>query len=134
MRKTLAGLIIATSLVSMAACSSTATPSPTGSATSTAPEDVRTSATAVAVGLKAINALSAKIATSSATQGKILSKGIEPIWVKIEGTVKANDPDAYLAFEDAFAKLESGDTTQAAAGAATVASTTTAYLAKYPAA
>jgi hypothetical protein len=46
--------------------------------------------------------------------------------------VKANDPDAYIAIEDAMAQLESGDVAKAAAGAAAIATAVSAYVAAFP--
>ena len=50
--------------------------------------------------------------------------------------MKANDPDAYITFEDSFAAARQGGRQwrrrQGATGRTTVATTVTAYLEKYP--
>ena len=136
------GLVAASAMVALVGCSSgtstssstsatasdTSSPSPTG----TAPEDLRTSAAAVATGMNAINALAAQIAAAPAAQGKTLSEGIEPLWMPIEGTVQANSQATYDAYEGAFTLLESGDVTKAQVGAKAVNVATKAYLLKYP--
>src|SRR5262249_36993935 len=114
--------LVVAACVALAGCASgqsggdSPTPSPSASsmssatdATSGAPEDQRTSAAAVAAGLRNIQVIAGQIArTAASDKGKAmeLSAQIEPRWQPIEGTVKANDQDAYLAFEDAFALLE----------------------------
>ena len=99
--------------------------SSSGSETSTtvAPEDLRASDADVAAGLAEIKATSAQIATTveaDAEQAGKLNDTIEPAWQPIEGTIKANDPDAYITFEDNFAALgdavDSGDADSGATG------------------
>ncbi len=125
--------------LSLAACSSDDTPS-SDAPTATAPEQARTDAASVAAGLHTIDTTAAAIAaavkigdTAGATTA---ADAIEPAWQPIEGTVKANDPDAYVTFEDSFSVLENaakdGDATKAASGAADVKAAVAAYLAKYP--
>jgi len=129
-----AGLVTGMLLLGLAACGDSS-----GKATSPAPEDVRASAATVAAGLKQIETTAASIATAAATdksRAKDLDGQIEPVWMTIEGTVKANDPDAYITFEDNFSNLEkaadSGDATKAQSAATAVSQAVTAYLAKYP--
>ncbi len=103
-----------------------------------APEELRASPAAVATGLKAIDGIAAQVAAAGTdtAKAKELVGQIEPQWYQIEGTVKANNPDMYLAFEDAFAVLEGavekGAAAAAAKGAQTVSTTAQGYLAKYP--
>jgi hypothetical protein len=113
--------------------SSSSSSTPAAGASSTRPEDQRTSAAAVATGLKAIDKLAQKIAQAPADQGQTLSDGIEPLWQPIEGTVQANSQETYDALEGAFTQLESGDATQAAAGARAASDAIDAYLADFPA-
>jgi hypothetical protein len=112
---------------------SSSSSTPAAGASSTRPEDQRTSAAAVAAGLTAIDKLAQKIAQAPADQGQTLSDGIEPLWQPIEGTVQANSQETYDALEGAFTQLESGDATQAAAGARAASDAIDAYLADYPA-
>jgi hypothetical protein len=107
--------------------------------TSVAPEDVQAPAAAVAAGLQKIDGIVQQAAAAVGTDqdaAKELSDQIEPIWFTIEGTVKANDQDVYLTFEDAFASLagaaEKADTARATKAAADVKQAVTDYLAKYP--
>ena len=133
----------AVSLMAMA-CSSdsktaTTSSSASSSTSSAAPEDVRAPAAAVATGLKSIKTIADSIAAAAGSD-KVAAKAevdkIEPVWQEIEGTVKANDPDAYITFEDSFAVLgtaaDDGDAAKAHQGADDVAKAVDAYLAKYP--
>ncbi len=85
-----------------------------------------------------IKATVAAIAAAGTDKDKMQAEDakIEPAWMTIEGTIKANDVDTYLAFEDAFAVIEKaaeeGDAAAAKTGAETVTTTADAYLAKYP--
>jgi hypothetical protein len=113
-----------------AASATTATP---------APEDLRAPADQVAAGLQQIEGIAQQAAAAVGTdqgQAKELADSIEPIWFTIEGTIKANDTNVYLDFEDAFASLsgaaEKGDTARAATAAAEVEQSVADYLAKYP--
>jgi hypothetical protein len=140
--RTLAGLVAAAALVTLVGCSSGSSSSPTeaaagsaAAASSTAsarPEDARTDAATVAVGVAALKDLATQIAGASGDQGKTLAEGIEPIWQPIEGTVQENSQETYDAFEGAFSQLESGDATQAAEGARALAAAADAYLAQFP--
>lgn len=112
--------------------------SKTAKTSAPAPEDRRASAAEVARGLHHIEIIAADIATNAAdtAKAKALSDRIEPVWAKIEGTVKANDQDTYLRFEDNFALLKvaagRADVARARQGASEVARAVAAYLAKYP--
>jgi hypothetical protein len=139
MRSTLvrAGLAAALAVVALAGCggsdSASSAADPSASSTSARPEDERTTDAAVATGLKAIDDLAAQIAAAPAEQGQTLSEGIEPLWQPIEGTVQANSQETYDALEAAFTQLESGDVTQAQAGARGASDAIDAYLAEFPA-
>jgi hypothetical protein len=108
-------------------------------ASATAPEDHRASAAEVSAGLGKIGSISAQIglaAGADAKAAKELDDGIEPAWQAIEGTVRANDKDIYLRFEDDFAVLSkaaaAGDGPKAEQAAADVADAVKTYLAKFP--
>ncbi len=132
LRRLATALLLALGLAAVAGCSSR--PSEP-SAAAAAPEDQRAGAAQVAAGLRKIDRLAKDIAgTHNAAEARALIDQIEPTWQQIEGTVKANDQDAYLAMEDSFALLEKAadrDAGSAAKGAGTVAATVAAYLAKY---
>jgi len=106
---------------------------------STAPEDLRASDAEVAAGLGQLRDLTAQIAAttgSDKSSAQSLVEEIEPIWERIEGTVKANDADAYIAFEDAFAAIgkavDDGDTAKAQDAAGQVRDAADRYLAAHP--
>src|SRR3954449_10362852 len=109
------------------------------SPSTTAPESRRTSDAAVRAGLVKLNATAVAITASTAVdkdRAQSLVKDIEPTWQPIEGTVKANDQDTYLKFEDSFAVLEdaakSGDARKAGGAVKDMASASAAYLANHP--
>jgi len=110
-----------------------------GEATTAAPEDQRAPAAQVTTGLARIGAIVGQVGLAAGTDAKSakqLDEGIEPEWQKIEGTVRANDKDLYLRFEDDFAALSkaaaAGDGPKATQTATDVAEAIKAYLAKYP--
>lgn len=141
-------VLVAAGLVGLVACSgggssgaarAATSPAPAATSGPGAPEEQRTSASAVASGLRKIQDVAGQIAaTAGSDKAKAteLADQIEPNWMPIEGTVKANDQDAYLAFEDAFTVLEdaakNGDGAAAGKGSANVSATAQRYLAKYP--
>lgn len=126
--------------VAVIGCSSDSksTTSATTASTSSAPEDNRASAADVAKGLKDIDAVAKAMVAAGSDKAKLKAEDerIEPIWEEIEGTIKANDQDTYITFEDTFAVLEKaaedGDAASAKSGSDKVSATVTAYLAKYP--
>ena len=65
-----------------------------------------------------------------------LNDQIEPEWQAIEGTIKSNDQDVYLTFEDTFALLgnavDDGDAAAAKDAADTIGTAADDYLADYP--
>jgi hypothetical protein len=104
-----------------------------------APEDHRAPAAEVTAGLRQIDGLGAQIslaASADAKSAKALNAGIEPAWQAIEGTIRANDKDLYIRFEDDFAALEkaadTGDGPKAQEAAADISEAVKAYLAKFP--
>jgi hypothetical protein len=104
-----------------------------------APEDERVRASDVLVGLRGLEGIAAEIAAAAATdkaKAEKLIEDIEPAWEKIEGTIRANDKDAYVRFEDSFGVLEqaaqSGDGKKAFDAAAAIATAAKDYLAAYP--
>jgi hypothetical protein len=108
-------------------------------ASTTAPEEHRAGAAEVTTGLGKISSLSAQIslaAGADAKAAKDLNDGIEPAWQAIEGTVRANDKDLYIRFEDDFAALSkaaaAGDGTKAEQMSVDIADAVKAYLAKFP--
>jgi hypothetical protein len=88
----------------------------------------------VAVGLKALVGVANGISkVPNATASKQASKGLEPVWMKVEGTVKKNEPDMYATIEEDLSLLESGDQAKTKMGATELSKTVDAYLAQHPA-
>jgi len=87
----------------------------------------------VTAGLAALKTVGNTVASApGGAAAKLASKGLEPVWQPIEGTVKKNEPDIYLDIEDSFQRMESGDAANAKKGAAAMATAVDAYLAKHP--
>ena len=125
--------------VTGAACGGGGDSKSNGEAAKTAPEDQRASAAEVTAGLGRIGGIVGQVglaASADSKSAKELNEGIEPEWEKIEGTVRANDKDLYLRFEDDFAALgkaaAAGDGPKATQTATDVAEAIKAYLAKFP--
>lgn len=101
------------------------------------PEDVKVDPAVVTTGLTklpgTIASAIAAIGTPDA-EGKV--DAIEGEWAGFEGTVRATDPDIYLAIEDQLDpvqdQIKAGDTAAATATAATLAGLFTQYLTKHP--
>lgn len=94
----------------------------------------------VAEGLKTIQIIAGDVAESAGTnkaKAELIAEGIEPVWSKVEDTIKAKDKDAYVAFEEGIETLavaaKAGDAKQASAAADAVNSAVKAYVAKFPA-
>jgi predicted small lipoprotein YifL len=139
MRRAIPVLVAALTLFGAAACGSDSKNSSGQSATTTAPEEHRATAAEVSNGLKQLETTVAGVAAAAGSdkaKAKSLTEQIEPVWKKIEGTIKANDQDTYVRFEDNFALLEkaadSGDAAKAQQAAGEVSKAVAGYLSKYP--
>ena len=104
-----------------------------------APESHQAPAAQVTAGLGKIGGIVGQISATAGTDpksAKALDGGIEPAWQQIEGTVRTNDKDLYIRFEDDFAALSkaasAGDGAKAQQSAADVADAVKTYLARYP--
>src|SRR5581483_11220138 len=104
-----------------------------------APEAHQAPAAQVTAGLGQIKDLAARVsaaAAADAKSAKALDEGIEPAWNQIEGTVRTNDSDLYLRFEDDFAALSkaasAGDGPKAEQTSADISDAVQSYLAKFP--
>ena len=105
----------------------------------TSPEEHKAPAAEVVAGLTTINSTAAQIALATgadAKSAKELNDSIEPAWQKIEGTVRSNDADLYIRFEDDFAALkkavDGGDAAKAQSSSADIADAVKTYQAKFP--
>lgn len=97
------------------------------------PESQIASDAQVATGLEQLVQVAQDIsAEQDESASKAASKGLEPLWMKVEGTVKQNEPDSYATIEEDLALLESGAPARTTTGAAELSETVDAYLAKHP--
>jgi hypothetical protein len=110
-----------------------------GIESSVAPEDLRASDADVAAGLADIKSIATRAAgavEAGSPDATSLNDTIEAAWKPIEGTIKANDADAYIAFEDNFAVLgnavDDEDATKAGDAAEIINTTADKYLAEHP--
>ncbi len=109
-----------------------ATATSTGTATQ-APESVIAPDAEVADGLKRMVTVAAGVSRASdRAAAKQRARGLEPIWKKVEGTVKRNEPDLYATIEEDLSLLESGAPARTASGSREMRRTVGAYLAKHP--
>ncbi|MEA3055956.1 MAG: hypothetical protein QOD30_1388, partial [Actinomycetota bacterium] len=103
------GLLVLVSLTFVGAACGGDDDDSSSATTTTAPEEARASDADVAAGLHTITGIgddiAAAVAAGDTTKATDLVEKIEPSWAKIEGTIKSNDEEAYLAFEDAFAAI-----------------------------
>jgi hypothetical protein len=106
---------------------------------SPAPEDVRAPAAEVAAGLRQIDQTAKGVADKTGTDpagAQQLDAQIHPAWEKVEGTIKSNNPDAYIAFEDNMAMLsiaaKNGDAAKAKTAAESISKAVGDYLTAYP--
>jgi len=111
---------------------------PTESSGDTSPEDVIAPDSAVTAGLNQsitdMHALAEGVANGTATDAQF--EEVHKGWESIEGTVKKNNPEAYLGLEDALAAMQKAISDKDAAAAKQAASDfeadATAYLAEHP--
>jgi hypothetical protein len=115
-------------------CASVALPA----ARSDAAEGAKRPAAEVAEGLNTIRVIADDVVSAGANKAKaaMIAEGIEPIWAKIEDTIKANDPNSYATFEKGIEGLEeaaiAGDAAKAGGSAGVIASAVKFYVAKFP--
>jgi hypothetical protein len=93
-----------------------------------APESVIAPDVQVTAGLKRLVVIAERVAGSD----RAAVKQLEPVWMRIEGTVKRNEPDMYLSVEDSLALLNKSDAVKTKDGARLMARTVLTYLAKHP--
>lgn len=109
-----------------------AAPASTGT-TEAAPESRFASDAEVTTRLKALAGVAQGISQQQdEAASKKASEGLEPVWMKVEGTVKRNEPDIYATIEEDLSLLESGDAAKTRTGADEMSKNVDAYLAKHP--
>ena len=134
-------LILAVGLgLAVAACggdNSSGSTTATAATATTAPEEKVSTDAEVSAGLKAlpllVDAAVAKVGTGDGTSA---FEPIEASWKTYEGTVRAKEPDLYLAIEDGFSNLQNAidakDSAKAADAKAAITGAADQYLAKHP--
>ena len=108
-------------------------PGPAGAA------EEKASADTVAAGLHKIEGIAASSAEAAGKDGAKAEKlhaDIEPVWEKIESTVRSNDSSAYAALEDSFTLLriaaKGADASKASKASEELSSAVKSYLAAHP--
>ena len=141
-RRLLAVLVAGAALsVFVSACgddSGSSSADSTDSSDGTSPEDVIAPDSAVTAGLKQsitdMSSLADGVANGTATDAQF--EEVHKGWESIEGTIKKNNPEAYLGLEDALAAMQKAIKEKDAAAAKQAASDfeadATAYLAEHP--
>ena len=116
-------------------CASVALPA----ARSDAADAPKLSPAEVAEGLKTIQIIAGDVVTAASNKAKaeMIAEGIEPIWARIEDTIKANDQTSYDTMEKGIHGLEeaakAGDVSKAGGSSGVLASAVKFYVAKFPA-
>jgi hypothetical protein len=91
---------------------------------------------AVTQGLAATQQLLADIESGKTTDKTKALDAVEASWASYEGTIKQNEVELYLAFEDALAALQkavkAGNTADISTAKTKFATTAQTYLAKHP--
>ena len=104
----------------------------------TSPEEHLADDATVTAGLGRMVTTAGKVATTVAGGTKVSDAGdqLETDWSQVEGTVKANEPDTYLAIEDAITALDTaaadGDATATAKASTDLSTAIATYLTKHP--
>lgn len=116
------------------ACASIVLPAAPGGAA----EAGKLSATEVAEGLNTIQVIAGDVVSAATEKAKasMIAEGIDPIWERIEGTIKANDANSYTTMEKGLeglvAAAKAGDAAKAGGSAGVIASAVKFYVAKFP--
>jgi iron uptake system EfeUOB component EfeO/EfeM len=140
-RRVARSLLVLLALVSfVAACGGDDDDSTGGDAETTAAEDVKAPAAEVTTGLKKVTAYAdeivAKVKAGDSDGASASWDEMHEAWEAVEGTVKDNDEDGYLAIEDAMAALKTAaadtDADKAATGASDLKAAVDEYLKAYP--
>jgi hypothetical protein len=95
-------------------------------ARSGAAEGAKVSAAEVAEGLNTIQVIAGDVVSSGTnkTRAAIIAEGVDPIWERIEATIKANDAESYETLEKGLVNLVAGagDPDKAGGAAGVIAS------------
>jgi hypothetical protein len=105
-------------------------------APTSAAEGARVSDAEVAEALQTIQVIAGDVVSSGTNKAKaaMIAEGVDPIWERIEATIKANDADSYATLEKGLVNLAegAGDPAKAGGAAGILASAAKFYVAKFP--
>jgi hypothetical protein len=107
-------------------------------ARSDAADGAKVPASEVAEHLATIQVIAGDVVSAGTNKAKaaMIAEGIDPIWSRIEATIKANDGNSYATMEKGFDGLveaaRAGDTAKAGGSAGVIASAVKFYVAKFP--
>jgi hypothetical protein len=101
-----------------------------------AAEGAKVSDAEVAEALQTIQVIAGDVVSSGTNKAKaaMIAEGVDPIWERIEATIKANDADSYETLEKGLVNLagSAGDPAKAGGAAGVIASAVKFYVAKFP--
>ncbi|HET9769879.1 MAG TPA: hypothetical protein VFS16_03240 [Acidimicrobiia bacterium] len=101
-----------------------------------AAEGARVPDAEVAEALQTIQVIAGDVVSSGTNKAKaaMIAEGVDPIWERIEATIKANDPGSYETLEKGLVNLAegAGDPAKAGGAAGIIASAVKFYVAKFP--
>jgi homoserine acetyltransferase len=123
-------------LVSLGALTGCGSDEKSSSTTATQETYLQVPAATVTEGIGDTIALMTRLAAAPTTMTDAQRTQVQSMWLSYEGTVKTNDANSYLAFEDALAGFDDAakakDGTKMATQVTDFSSTAAAYLAKFP--
>jgi hypothetical protein len=101
-----------------------------------AAEGAKVSDAEVAEALQTIQVIAGDVVSSGTNKAKaaMIAEGVDPIWERIEATIKANDAESYETLEKGLVNLAegAGDPAKAGGAAGIIASAVKFYVAKFP--
>lgn len=137
-RSTSAAAAALVALLTLTACGSDSDADSSTDPAVTSPEDHIADDAAVTAGLGRMARTAATIASTVAAGTKVedAQDQLEVDWQQVEGTVRQNEPDMYLEFEEDLGAIDkaaaAADATATAESIADLATVTASYLAKHP--
>jgi iron uptake system EfeUOB component EfeO/EfeM len=134
----LAGLLALSAPALIASCGSDAKKSTVTTVAGTTPEEHQADDAAVSAGLSKMVATATAVSASVAAGTKVTDAGdqLEANWSDVEGAVKTNDANTYLAIEDAMTAIDTagkdGDAAGTAKASGNLTTAISGYLADHP--
>lgn len=132
------GVVLAVALASvLGGCSSDDGATTADGVTTTTPEDRISTDAEVAAGLAEMQSSVDEIeaAGPDTLRAAAADDALEPVWQRIEGTIKKNEPDVYLEIEDSMSLLAAGvegDEDKGTRGAEDMTAAIVRYLERHP--